>query len=480
VISTEREVVNMTEELEILKLELEGIINASNDNIVVTDGQGIVLRAIRNSEEIYGEVSSTLVGRSVFELEKENIFSPSVTARVLKEKKEVQVMQKTRTGMVIMATGIPIFDKQKNIIRVISFSHNLTEIQKLKEDYEQLQSKMKRYESEIEELRGKETKIGDIVIECKTMQTVWELVNRVARSDATVVLLGESGVGKTVFARALHNRSERKKEPFIEINCGAIPTSLFESELFGYEPGAFTGANHKGKIGMIELAHKGTLFLDEIGELPLDIQVKLLKVLQEKSITKICGGRRKKVDFRLVADTNQDLEYMVKQGKFREDLFYRLNVVPIHIPSLRKRKEDIYQLIEHFLSKFNRKYQTNKFFHSAAIDACLEYEWPGNVRELENLIERLVVTSNTNTIYHDNLPFIQKNQQNNDTEVEWSSLTVFEERGLTLQDALEEVEKCWLLRAYRQCKTTYEMAETLGLSQATVVRRLKKYNINSK
>jgi transcriptional regulator with PAS, ATPase and Fis domain len=181
-----------------------------------------------------------------------------------------------------------------------------------------------------------------------------------------------------------------------------------------------------------------------------------------------------------VAATNQDLEYMVKQGKFREDLFYRLNVVPIHIPSLRKRKEDIYQLIEHFLSKFNRKYQTNKFFHSAAIDACLEYEWPGNVRELENLIERLVVTSDTNIIYHDNLPFIQKNQQNNDTEVEWSSLTVFEERGLTLQDALEEVEKCWLLRAYRQCKTTYEMAETLGLSQATVVRRLKKYNINSK
>ncbi|WP_342044499.1 sigma-54 interaction domain-containing protein [Bacillus sp. OTU530] len=470
----------MTEELEILKLELEGIINASNDNIVVTDGQGIVLRAIRNSEEIYGEVSSTLVGRSVFELEKENIFSPSVTARVLKEKKEVQVMQKTRTGKVIMATGIPIFDKQKNIIRVISFSHNLTEIQKLKEDYEQLQSKMRRYESEIEELRGKETKIGDIVIKCKTMQTVWELVNRVARSDATVVLLGESGVGKTVFARALHNRGERKKEPFIEINCGAIPTSLFESELFGYEPGAFTGANHKGKIGIIELAHKGTLFLDEIGELPLDIQVKLLKVLQEKSITKIGGGRSKKVDFRLVAATNQDLEYMVKQGKFREDLFYRLNVVPIHIPSLRKRKEDIYQLIEHFLSKFNRKYQTNKFFHSAAIDACLEYEWPGNVRELENLIERLVVTSDTNIIYHDNLPFIQKNQQNNDTEVEWSSLTVFEERGLTLQDALEEVEKCWLLRAYRQCKTTYEMAETLGLSQATVVRRLKKYNINSK
>ncbi|MGG4491180.1 sigma-54 interaction domain-containing protein [Metabacillus idriensis] len=469
----------MSEKFE-LKIELEGILNASNENIVVTDGQGIVLRAIKNSEEIYGEVSSTLVGKSVFELEKKNIFYPSVTARVLNEKKEVQVMQKTATGKVIMATGTPIFDDEKNIVRVISFSHDITEIQKLKEDYEQLRSKMRFYESEIEELREKEREIKDVVIKSKAMQKVWELIKRVSKSDATVVLLGESGVGKTVFARALHNGSERKKEPFIEVNCGAIPASLFESEMFGYEAGAFTGANPKGKIGMIELSHRGTLFLDEVGELPLEIQVKLLKVLQEKNVTKIGGGSTKKVDFRLVAATNQDLESMVRQGKFREDLFYRLNVVPINIPPLRKRKEDSHQLMEYFLSKFNEKYQTNKFFHSSTIDACLEYEWPGNVRELENLIERLVITSVTNTIYAENLPFVYKFKQRNDKELEWAALNTFKDQGLTLQEAIEEVEKNWLVNASRQSKTTYEMAKSLGLSQATVVRRLKKYNIDSK
>jgi PAS domain S-box-containing protein len=463
-----------------LEMELEGILNASNDNIVVTDGQGIVLRAIKNSEEIYGEVSSTLVGKSVFDLEKKNVFSPSVTARVLEEKKEVQVMQTTATGKVIMASGFPIFDEEGNIIRVISFSHDITELQKLKDDYEQLQSKMRFYESEIEELRERERVIGDVVIKSKVMQTVWELIKRVSKCDATVVLLGESGVGKTVFARALHNGSDRKKESFIEVNCGAIPSSLFESEMFGYEAGAFTGANPKGKIGMVELAHKGTLFLDEVGELPLDIQVKLLKVLQEKKVTKIGGGVAKKVDFRLVAATNQDLESMVKQGKFREDLFYRLNVVPVTIPPLRKRKEDSHQLMEFFLSRFNEKYQTNKFFHSTAINACLEYDWPGNVRELENLIERLVITSVSNTIYAEDLPFIYKDKQRKDKEMEWSTLDTFEEQGLTMQEALKEVEKRWLLSASRQCKTTYEMAKSLGLSQATVVRRLKEYNIDSK
>jgi PAS domain S-box-containing protein len=468
----------MSEEIG-LKIELEGILNASNDNIVVTDGQGIVLRAIKNSEEIYGEGSSTLIGESVFELEKKSIFSPSVTARVLKEKREVQVMQKTATGKIIMATGIPIFDDEKNIVRVISFSHDITEIQRLKEDYEHLRSKMRSYESEIEELRGKERIIGDVVIKNKAMQTVWELIKRVSKSDATVVLLGESGVGKTVFARALHNRSERKKEPFIEVNCGAIPASLFESEMFGYEAGTFTGANPKGKIGLIEIAHRGTLFLDEVGELPLDIQVKLLKVLQEKKVTKIGGRVTKNVDFRLVAATNQDLESMVRLGKFREDLFYRLNVVPVNIPPLRERKEDIHHLIDYFLSRFSEKYKTNTFFHSTAIDACLDYKWPGNVRELENLIERLVVTSVTNIIYAENLPFFHKNKPCNDEEIRWSSLNTFDERGLTLQEALEEVEKRWLLSATQKCKTTYEMARSLGLSQATVVRRLKKYKIDS-
>lgn len=461
-----------------LEAELEGIITYSNDNIVITDEKGIVLRCSPNCASIYGKEASYLLGKSVYQLQDENIFKPSVTVKVFKEKKEVQVMQKTINGRIVMATGIPILDTNGNIIRVISFSHDLTEIQQLKEDYEHLQMKMERYESEIEELRVKETKIDGIVIKSKSIEKVWDLVYRMANSDASVVLLGESGVGKSMFARALHNYSGRKKEAFIEVNCGAIPSNLFESELFGYEPGAFTGANPKGKVGMIELADQGTLFLDEIGEIPLDQQVKLLKVLEEKKLTRIGGSKEITVDFRIVTATNQDLPSLVKEGKFREDLFYRLNVVPINIPPLRERKEDIYQLAHYFLEKMNEKYKTKKTFHSTTIDAFQKYEWPGNVRELENLVERLVVTTDTNMIYPNNLPFIDEKELARLNEG-WG-LDTFEQKGLTLKEALQEVEKRWLKRAIRQYKTTYEMAEYLGISQATVVRRLKKYNIHSK
>jgi transcriptional regulator with PAS, ATPase and Fis domain len=307
------------------------------------------------------------------------------------------------------------------------------------------------------------------------MKKVWSIINRVADSDATVVLLGESGVGKTAFARALHYGSERKEEPFIEINCGAIPASLFESEMFGYEAGSFTGASTKGKIGKVELAHNGTLFLDEIGELPLDMQVKLLKVLQEKTVTKIGSERAKHVNFRLIVATNQPLEEMIKKGTFREDLFYRLHVIPITIPPLRERKEDIAALLYHVLHKQNEKYKMKKFFHAEALDILVEHPWPGNVRELENTIERLVLTTDENSISPKDLPFYTEKIKSD--KEEWETLDTLTSQGMTLQQALAEVEKNWLIRAYRQCQTTYEMANALGISQPTVVRRLRKYNI---
>ena len=307
------------------------------------------------------------------------------------------------------------------------------------------------------------------------MKKVWSIINRVADSDATVVLLGESGVGKTAFARALHYGSERKEEPFIEINCGAIPASLFESEMFGYEAGSFTGASTKGKIGKFELAHNGTLFLDEVGELPLDMQVKLLKVLQEKTVTKIGSERSKHVNFRLIVATNQPLEKMVKKGTFREDLFYRLYVIPITIPPLRERKEDITALLYHVLHKQNEKYNMKKFFHAEALNQLVEHPWPGNVRELENTIERLVLTTDENSISPQDLPF--RAEKIKSEKEEWETLDTLTSQEMTLQQALAEVEKNWLIRAYRQCQTTYEMADALGISQPTVVRRLRKYNI---
>jgi PAS domain S-box-containing protein len=452
---------------EVLK-ELQAIIETSKDNIVVTDGEGYVLRVSNNCQEIYGVDREELYGKNVIELEERGIFNPSVTVEVLNKKTKQQILQHTRTGRVVMATAYPVFDENNKITRVISYSHDMTEIRALKEKYEKLTEQVKRYESELEELREKETRIPGIIAESPQMQRVITLVQRVAKVDTTVLLLGESGVGKNVIAKALHRKSERKANPFIEVNCGAIPEGLLESELFGYASGSFTGANKGGKPGIIELADKGTLFLDEIGEMPLALQAKLLKVIQEKKITPVGGTKTKIVDFRLVAATNRNLAEMVKEGKFRQDLYFRLNVIPIDIAPLRERREDILPLIQIFLEKFSQKYGLTKRLDESAIDALLRYDWPGNVREVENWIERLVVTADDPVISAVHLPEALRG----DTEV-------FETPPLTtsrkLKDILEEVEGKIILQAYEKYGTTHEMAKQLGISQPSVVRRLQKY-----
>lgn len=456
----------------LLQAELENIVDESNDNIVITDGLGKVLRVSENCIDIYGLEKEQLIGRSVYELEESKIFSPSITVQVLKEKRRLQSMQKTKNGRHVMATGIPVFLNGK-IERVISFSHDLTEIQQLRSAYESIQQKVEQYESELTKYKNVDD--SGIIIQSIEMKKVVELIRLTAKSDATVLLSGESGVGKSLIARKMHERSDRKNEELIEVNCGAIPASLFESELFGYEKGAFTGANREGKKGLIQLAHKGTLFLDEIAEMPLDLQVKLLKVIEEKKLTRVGGVKELDVDFRLIAATNQDLETMVQEGSFRKDLYYRLNVIQIEIPSLKERKEDILELAYFFLEKYNNKYNETKTFTNQILESFLSYEWPGNVRELENAIERYVVTSRV-SFAHKNNPAVADELQSLN---EWS-FSRFENEGLTLQEALQEVEKSWLEQAYDSSKSTYEMAKYLGMSQSTVVRRLKQYGINSK
>ncbi|MEB3103664.1 sigma-54 interaction domain-containing protein [Ferviditalea candida] len=455
-------------------LELDSILRVSKDNIVITDGQGRVLKASPNCKSIYGKDVSELIGKSVFDLEREQVFSPSVTTRVLKEKRDIQLMQKTPTGRTVMATGYPIFNQEREIIRVISFSHDLTELESIKEDYENLRARMKLYETEIEELRDKEIKIENFVIRSKPMIRVWKLVKNVAKSDATVVLLGESGVGKTMIAHFIHHESERRGGPLIEVNCGAIPESLFESEMFGYESGSFTGANKQGKPGLIELADQGTLFLDELGELPLSVQAKLLKVLQEKQVARIGGVRPRTINFRLVVSTNRDLEEMVKKGLFRKDLYYRLMVVPIAVPSLKERKEDILLLIQYFLKHYNEKYHKNICFDSMTVDELVEYDWPGNVRELENLVERLVITAENRCILPSQLPFDIQFRHLKDMKFDDEGWGI---PGQTMKDQVGEVERKWLRQAAKNCKSTYEMAKYLGISQTSVVRKLKKWKI---
>lgn len=454
---------------ESLEKELNSIINESNDNIVVTDQNGIVLRVSERCAFAYGKEKSELIGRHVNELEEMGVFTPSVSKKVIETHKRYQLMQETLTGRIVMASGIPLFDSNNNLFRVISFSHDLTEIQDLKLDYEKLENQIMHVSSELDYYKHLEEK--GIVIKSLEMKKAWDIVNLASKTDASVLFLGESGVGKSLLANALHVASDRKNYPFIDINCGAIPESLFESEMFGYEAGAFTGAHKSGKPGLIELANKGTLFLDEIAELPLDLQVKLLKVIEEKKVTRIGGTDSIAVDFRLITATNQNLKEKVKEKTFRQDLYYRLNVIPVEIPSLKNRKEDIYQLAQQFLTKYNQKYNRNKEFQVSTINNFTEYNWPGNVRELDNLVERLVIITEGKEIKY------QFEQLNIEDETinqigNWS-FDIYKEEGVTLQEAFKNVEAVILKQAVEEKLSTYEMSKRLGISQPTVVRRLK-------
>lgn len=305
------------------------------------------------------------------------------------------------------------------------------------------------------------------------MENILQLAAKIADVDSTVLILGESGVGKEVIARFIHKRSHRDKGPFVKINCGAIPETLLESELFGYETGAFTGAKRQGKPGLIEMANEGTLFLDEIGELPLNLQVKLLQVLQEHRLVRIGGIKPITVNIRVIAATNRDIENMVKKGEFREDLFYRLNVVPITIPPLRERRDDIIPLIYHFLEEYNRKYDKAKKISAEAKDILIKYNWPGNVRELENTVERLVVTVEEDVILPHHLP-------ENLKEINIPLKVVNVDGIIPLKDAVEMVERQLLHKAVEQCNSTYDIAKILGVNQSTVVRKIQKYGIKLK
>jgi transcriptional regulator with PAS, ATPase and Fis domain/NAD-dependent dihydropyrimidine dehydrogenase PreA subunit len=301
------------------------------------------------------------------------------------------------------------------------------------------------------------------------MGKVLQVATKVAQVTSTVMILGESGVGKEVVARFVHNASLRRGGPFVTINCGAIPPNLLESELFGYEAGAFTGAKRQGKPGMIETASSGTLFLDEISDLPLDLQVKLLQVIQERRLTRVGGIQPIEVDIRIIAATNRDLAKMVERGEFRADLFYRLNVVPIVIPPLRSRRDDIIPLIYHFLAKHNNTHRYNKTISRETREVLTQYSWPGNVRELENLIERLVVTVEGDEIGVEDLP-----QYIKERDVSCNSKVIVE-GVIPLREAVEEVERQLIKHAQEEHETTYEIAEALGVNQSTVVRKLKKY-----
>lgn len=444
---------------------LDSILKSLHDDIVISDRHGTVLYVSDAFLEIYEVKRENIVGKSVYQIEKEKIFQPAATSIVLSEKKEVTFLQETKKGNKLVITAVPIFDENNEVEKVVSYSRDIPAFLKLKARYEKLEKQMKKLSTELNELRGKNVELPELIYESPKMRKLINLVNKVTNADVNLLITGESGVGKNLIARLIHQNGPRKKGPFIEINCASIPENLLESELFGYEAGAFTGAHKDGKIGMIELASEGTLFLDELGELPLRLQVKLLKVIQEKTLSRLGGVKALYVDFRLISATNQKIEDKVKAGQFRADLFYRLNVVPIQLPSLRERKEDVVLLLRYFLNLSNRRFNQNKKFSSSVVERLVNYSWPGNVRELKNLIERVVITSEKQKILISDLP----------THITSETPHFFNKHGMSLVAAKERLESEMVCDAYRKHKTTVAVAKALGISQPSATRKIKKY-----
>ncbi|WP_045573836.1 sigma 54-interacting transcriptional regulator [Desulfosporosinus sp. I2] len=453
-----------------LNKELEAIFNSSYDEIYVTDGEGFTLRVNKAGERFYGIKAEEMVGRHVNELEKLGLFSPSITPQVLKSKKRTTLIQTTKSGQKIIVTANPVFDEKGQIIRVVTNSRDITELSSLRQRLEDTEKLMENYRSEIAKLRKERIKTSEIISKSATMQQILALAGKVAGVDSTVLIEGESGVGKGVVALKIHQLSKRSESPFITINCGAIPEDLMESELFGYEGGAFTGAKKEGKKGLLETASNGTVFLDEISELPLNLQVKLLHVIQDRRLRRVGGNDNIDVNARIIAATNRNIPRLVKERKFREDLYYRLNVVPLIVPPLRHRKEDIPVLVEHFLEAFLEKYEIHKKIAPETLDLLLNYNWPGNVRELENLVERVVVTVDSLEVLPMHLPdYI--------LHTDGSSAKVFIMDICPLRNATDELERQLLNKALIKFQNTYKMADALEVNQSTIVRKMHRYGI---
>jgi PAS domain S-box-containing protein len=453
-----------------VRRELEAIFESSYDGLYITDGRANTIRVNSAYERITGLSAQTLIGRNMRDLVKEKVFDYSSTLEVLKEKKPVTLVQRIKGQKEVMVTGSPIFGENNHIAFVVTNVRDITELNRLRADLadaRRISSKMYEYFREHKELEHALDKI--VVKSPKMIQAIRKAI-KVAGSGTSVILYGESGVGKSMLADLIHQMSPRKDRPLVRINCGAIPESLIESELFGYDRGAFTGAAQGGKAGLMEAAHSGSLVLDEVAELSLSVQVKLLEAIERKTFIRLGATRPTQVDVRIIAATHQNLEDRVKGGLFRKDLYYRLNGVPIEIPPLRDRSEDIAPIALNVLGMLNQTQGTRKRMAPEVLDCLQKYAYPGNVRELVHIIERVFTMSEKEVIEAGELP----------AEV-LSTAPVIPRLGsgdMTLARALDMFEEHLIRDVLKRSGSPHEAAQTLGVHYSTLWRKLKKYCID--
>lgn len=383
--------------------------------------------------------------------------------------KTIQSAEQTYpNGKTVFTRAKPIFDEGGNLYRIICNSRDISELVEMKHKLLHANSLIHQKEHE-GHTPEKPVVFHKLITQSENMMSVIEMATKVAPMDSSIFIHGESGVGKGILARIIHELSPRKNKNFVQVNCGAIPPNLIESELFGYEAGAFTGANKQGKTGLVEIAHGGTLFLDEIGEMPMDLQVKILHLVQEKTFKKVGGTKEKQVDIRIISATNRNVKQMIEEKMFRQDLYYRLHVVPIPIPPLRERKTDILLLADRFLDKFNKKYAQSIMLDENSRLILQLHDWPGNVRELENVMEQIVVTARNPVVSMEDLP-LHFNKETGQSLVKVSGI-------MPIKKAVEETEKQILSYALTKYKTTRKIANALDVNQTTIMRKLHKYQL---
>ncbi|WP_074011124.1 sigma-54 interaction domain-containing protein [Numidum massiliense] len=448
---------------------LQTLIETSSEAITIINASGDVQYWNSIAEQMYGIPLKDIKGQKINQFFKDEDLK---LLEILQTREpQFSVYHQPRPDKHVLISSSPIFDDEDHLIGAISIDQDITNIVKLNEKLTLTTSQLQKIKKQYR-LRAQGGPFSDIRGNSLAIQKARDLAYKVATTDATVLIQGESGVGKELFAQGIHDASLRKNEPFVAINCGAIPEALFESEFFGYEKGAFTGAGRDGKPGKVEMAHGGTLFLDEIGILPLDMQAKLLRVLQEREVCRIGGNRSKKVDIRVVAATNSNLSEMVDNGSFRDDLYYRLNVVTLNIPPLRERSEDIPVLVKNFMNEFSIKYNRQMSeLQPSALNLFTSYEWPGNIRELKNVVERMIIFNDKCRLQVEDLVDIFP------VSIGEKTRGASEEReGLAQEKAMLEKERIKeaLTETYGN-KTA--AAKILGISRVSLYKKLKEYNI---
>lgn len=438
------------------------------DGILISDKEGNVIYINEQYTNITGLTKDVILNKNLQDLMDKGIINKSVSLDVIETGKAYSLINKYYTGREAFTNAVPL-KVNGEIVAAVNATRDLDVLLEMRDLA--VGSNTGQMRLEVTSLHKLLNQHDDIIAMSPAMQETIADGQKAAPYDTTVLITGESGTGKEVVARYIHNNSHRKNQAFIRVNCAAIPSELFESELFGYEKGAFTGARDSGKIGMFELADKGTILLDEIGELPLEMQSKLLRVIQEQEVQRIGGSELIPIDVRILTSTNRNLLEAVKNGEFREDLYYRINVFPIRISPLREREEDIEPLINHFLGKLNKKYHTTVTLDRDALHALESYTFPGNVRELENIIEYLYVLSK-DTIKVETIPgkILTKIMMSSGNK------TFNEKRNLN--DLMNLYEKTIIEDIIANYKTLEKASSILGIHPSTLSRKMKKYDLN--